>query len=299
VQPPLRPLELRHLRYFVAVAEELHFRRAAERLHMSQPPLSQQIRQLEALVGADLLERTQRRVELTAAGASFYAAARDILDAADRAVRQARRVARGEVGHLAVAFVGSAIYSVVPEILRAFRTAHPAVELTLTELTTAAQVQALAAGRADVGFLRPPVDDPGLEVRTVLREPLVAAVPDGHRLAAEPGVRLDELAGEPLVLLSGRHSPAYRATLGALAGPMIDAPGRDLLHVAEMQTAIGLVAAGVGISIVPASLRGLSRPGVTYVEIDGDPPTIELALAWRSGDTSPVLAAFRACVDGM
>src|SRR4051794_9924330 len=199
---------------------------------MAQPPLSQQIRQLEALVGADLLARTPRRVELTAAGAAFYADAREILDAVDGAVRQAGRIARGEVGRLAVGFVGSGMYSGVPEILRAFRSARPDVDLVLRELTTTAQVEALVAGRIDVGFIRPPVHDADLEVRTVLRERVVAAVPDGHRLAGAAAVSLDELAGEPLVLLAGQFAPGLHASLdGAIR--RLDEVGHDIQEVAE------------------------------------------------------------------
>ena len=147
-------MELRHLRYFVAVAEELHFRRAAERLHMSQPPLTQQIRQLEEEVGATLLLRNQRKVELTAAGAAFLVRAREILDAVEDAARQARRVQRGEVGRLAVGFVGSAMYSFVPELLRAFREQAPDIALRLHELGTTEQLRQLEDGRLDVGFVR-------------------------------------------------------------------------------------------------------------------------------------------------
>ena len=158
-------MELRHLRYFVAVAEELHFRRAAERLHMSQPPLSQQIRQLEEEVGATLLLRNQRKVELTAAGAAFLVRAREILDAVEDAARQARRVQRGEVGRLAVGFVGSAMYSFVPELLRAFREQAPDIALRLHELGTTEQLRQLEDGRLDVGFVRLRGSRPGLALR--------------------------------------------------------------------------------------------------------------------------------------
>src|SRR3954463_8181806 len=186
-------MELRHLRYFVAVAEELHFRRAAERLHMSQPPLSQQIRTLEADVGATLLVRNQRRVELTAAGRAYLARARDILAAGEDAAREARRVQRGEVGRLDVGFVGSAMYSVVPELLRAFRERNPDVGLHLRELGTTEPPPGLEDGRLDLGFLRPPGGRPGLTITTVLREPVVAALPEAHPLAAAEAVRVEDV----------------------------------------------------------------------------------------------------------
>ena len=285
-------MELRHLRYFVAVAEELHFRRAAERLHMSQPPLSQQIRRLEEDVGATLLTRNQRRVELTAAGAAYYARARDILDAVEDAAREARRVQRGEVGRLDVGFVGSAVYSIVPELLRAFRAAYPEVGLRLRELGTSEQLRRLEDGGLDVGFLRSPGGRPGLTIETVLREPVVVALPDGHRLAAAAEVRVEELAGEPLVLMTRAGAPGLRDALA----PVTEGLGEEAIvqEVAEMQTVIGLVAAGVGISLVPDSVRALARSGVVYRPLDGEPPQVALSAAWRTGDESPVLAAFLA-----
>jgi DNA-binding transcriptional LysR family regulator len=283
-------MELRHLRYFVAVAEELHFRRAAERLHMSQPPLSQQIRRLEEEVGATLLVRNQRRVELTAAGQAYLDRARDILAAVEDAAREARRVQRGEVGRLDVGFVGSAMYSVVPEVLRAFRERFPDVGLRLRELGTTEQLRRLEDGRLDVGFLRPPGPRPGLSIETVLLEPVVAALPEHHPLAAAPEVRIEDLAHEPLVLMTRAGAPGLRDALAALT----DGPGEDEIvqEVTEMQTLVGLVAAGAGVSLVPQSLRALARTGVVYRDLTGDVPMVRLSAAWRTGDDSPVLAAF-------
>src|SRR3954463_8499423 len=211
-------MELRHLRYFIAVAEELHFRRAAERLHMSQPPLSQQIRQLEEEVGVQLLTRNQRRVELTAAGAAFLVRAREILDAIEDAARQARRVQRGEGGRLGGGVVGAAMYSFVPELLRAFREQAPDIALRLHELGTTEQLRQLDDGRLDVGFLRTPGRWPGLAVETALEEPVLGARPAGPPLAKRPFLRLGDLEGESLVLLTPAGSPGLRAVLsGAIA----------------------------------------------------------------------------------
>jgi DNA-binding transcriptional LysR family regulator len=286
-------MELRHLRYFIAVAEELHFRRAAERLHMSQPPLSQQIRQLEEEVGATLLSRNQRKVELTAAGAAFLVRAHEILDAVEDAAREARRVQRGEVGRLAVGFVGSAMYSFVPELLRAFREQAPDIALRLHELGTTEQLRQLDDGRLDVGFLRTPGRWPGLAFETVVEEPVVVALPDVHPLAKRPLVRLEDLEGESLVLLTPAGSPGLRA---ALASTIARLGGEEQIvqEVAAMQTVIGLVAAGVGISLVPESVRALERPGVTYRPLDGETPAVRLAMAWRAADESAVLTAFLA-----
>src|SRR6478752_198641 len=273
-------MELRHLRYFVVVAEELHFRRAAERLHMSQPPLSQQIRALEEEVGATLLLRNQRKVELTASGAAFLERAREILDGGEDAARQARRVQRGEVGRLAVGFVGSAMYSFVPELLRGFREQAPDIGLRLHEMGTTEQLRQLDDGRLDVGFLRTPGRWPGLSFETVLEEEIVVAMPDVHPLAQRPLVHAADLVGESLVLLTPAGSPGLRA---ALASSIAQLGGEEQIvqEVAEMQTVIGLVAAGVGISLVPESVRALVRHGVTYRPLDGNAPVVRLAMAWR------------------
>jgi DNA-binding transcriptional LysR family regulator len=288
-------MELRHLRYFVAVAEELHFRRAAERLHMSQPPLSQQIRQLEEEVGAQLLLRNQHRVELTASGAAFLERAREILDAVESAALEARRVQRGEVGRLAVGFVGSSMYSIVPELLNAFRERHGDVALRLGELGTTEQLRQLENGRLDVGFLRPRQPRPGLTIEPVYSERVMLALPDRHPLAAAARIHVADLAGEQLVLLSRAGSPGLRKTLEPLTDQL---GGEDAIvqEVAEMQTVIGLVAAGVGVSLVPESVRALQRRGVTYRSLADGGATVELAVAWRTGDDSPVLAAFLALV---
>jgi DNA-binding transcriptional LysR family regulator len=288
-------MELRHLRYFVAVAEELHFRRAAEKLHISQPPLSQQIRQLEEELGVQLLERSRRRVELTVAGEAFHGRAREILDAVDDAARLARRVQRGEVGRLSVGFVGSAMYSLLPEVLHAFRKERGDVGLRLRELTTTAQLEQLESGRIDVGFLRPQSPPrPGIAVETVTRERIVAALPESHPLAARERLALAELTGEPLVLLTRTGSPGVREVLEA-ATARFGGEGQLVQEAAEVQTVIGLVAGGVGFSLVPDSVRSLARRGVVYRDIV-DAPSIELALAWRADDRSPVLAAFREVV---
>jgi DNA-binding transcriptional LysR family regulator len=264
-------MELRHLRYFVAVAEELHFRRAAERLHMSQPPLSQQIRQLEEEVGAQLLLRNQHRVELTASGAAFLERAREILDAVEAAALEARRVQRGEVGRLAVGFVGSSMYSIVPELLNAFRERHGDVALRLGELGTTEQLRQLESGRLDVGFLRPRQPRPGLTIEPVYSEPVMLALPDRHPLASATRIHVADLAGEQLVLLTRAGSPGLRKTLEPVTDQL---GGEDAIvqEVAEMQT-----------------YRALA---------DAD-ATVELAVAWRTGDDSPVLAAFLALVRAM
>jgi len=291
-------MELRHLRYFLAVAEELHFHRAATRLHISQPPLSQQIRALERELGVTLLERNRRRVTLTVAGESFRDDARSILAAVERASERARHIARGSLGTLSIGFVGSAMFSpTLPDILREFRIGHPDVELILRELPTTAQLHALVGGELDVGVIRGPVAeseiDPELELMTIQRERLVAALPAGHRLAARRRLRAEDLRGEAFVILARREAPGLYASLAAA---MSDAGGvpEDVLEVAEMQTIISLVAGGFGVSLVPESVGQIDRSGVAFRAIAGRTATIELALAWRAGTTSPVLDAFLA-----
>ncbi|MDQ3630548.1 MAG: LysR substrate-binding domain-containing protein [Actinomycetota bacterium] len=284
-------MELRHLRYFVAVAEELHFHRAAERLHISQPPLSQQIRALEAELGVQLLERTRRSVTLTAAGAVFLRDVREILDAVDAAAETVRSVARGEAGRLALGFVGSAMHGALPGVLRAHRRTFPRVQLVLTELPTAGQLEALMAGRIDVGVIRPPVREPGLAFETIHTEPLVVALPEDHELAARREIALADLAAEPFVLLARREAPGLHESLRRA---MADAGGvpKVVQEAREMQTVVGLVAAGLGVSLVPASVGADEHRGVAFRPVAGTAPTVELALAWRPDDHSPVLAAF-------
>ena len=290
-------MELRHLRYFVAVAEELHFHRAATRLHISQPPLSQQIRALERELGVTLLARNRRRVALTAAGEGFLEDARSILAAVDRASARARDISRGAIGTLSIGFVGSAMFGpTLPNILRTFRGEHPDVGLVLRELPTTVQVSSLLAGELDVGVIRPPldgieIDDGQLELLTIQRERLVAALPSGHALATRRRLRPGELRGESFVILARREAPGLYAGLATAMGEAGGLPD-DVLEVAEMQTIISLVAGGFGVSLVPASVGQVERSGVTFLPIAGPTPTIELALAWRRGADLPVRKEF-------
>ena len=199
---------------FVAVAEELHFRRAAARLHMSQPPLSQQIQQLEAEIGCTLLTRTRRRVELTAAGAAFLRDARALLAELDGAVETARRIDAGQTGRLRINFVGSALSSIVPELVRRFRAAQPLVEIVLHERSTIEQLRAIKSGAIDVGLIRPPLEsDPELRVEILERERTIAALPAEHALAKMRRIPLRRLASEPLVLFPRDQAPGFHDLL--------------------------------------------------------------------------------------
>ncbi len=284
-------MELRQLRYFVAVAEELHFRRAAERLHISQPPLSQQIRALEDELGFALLVRTRRRVELTPAGEAFLRDARALLGELEGAVATARGIDAGQTGRLRINFVGSALFSIVPGTVERFRRSRPAVEFELRERPTVDQLRAVRAGVADVGLVRPPIEDDGeLSVRTVLRERTVAALPAGHPLAGLNRVPLRRLAAEPLVLFPRDQAPGFHDLLiDALAGAGT-AP-RVIQYAPEMLTIIGLVAAGTGVSLVPESVQRLALDGVTYRPVSGAPRS-ELVAITRAGDDSALVRAF-------
>jgi DNA-binding transcriptional LysR family regulator len=282
-------MELRHLRSFVAVAEERHFGRAAERLHMAQPPLSQQIRRLETELGATLLHRTTRNVELAPAGEVLLARAREILAAVDSATEDARRAARGEFGRLAVGFTGSATYALLPQVATALRIELPGVVLDLRgELLTPAQVAGLLDGSLDLGLLRPPVRDGDLAVEVVRREPLVAVLPEGHPLAEADSVPLEELEGEPFVV----YPSHFRSVVHDAVEETCAAHGfrpHVALEVSETATLVSFVAAGLGVSLVPESVRHMTVHGAVYRPLARDAATVELAVAWRRADTTPVL----------
>ncbi len=289
------PIELRPLRYFVAVAEEMHFGRAAARLHMTQPPLSQTIQALESQLGTPLFSRTRRSVALTAAGRALLPEAQRLLMQAESLPALVQRAAAGESGQLRLAFVSSADYSVLPVALREFRSAYPAVQIDLREATSDVQLEELAAGNIDLGILIPPVPDKLktiLDYFSVLTEPLVLALPADSKLAtATRKVSLKSCAGLPLIIFPRRLAPAlHDQILGCFreAGltPSIEQ------EAIQMQTIVGLVAAGMGIALVPQSVSNLKRPGVEYRALKEASPLVEIGLAWRRDNTSPVLQSF-------
>lgn len=286
-------IELRHLRYFVAVAEELHFSRAAEKLQMAQPPLSQQIRQLEAHLGVTLLLRGRRTVGLTEAGRVFLDEARRTLRQADVAVQAAREAGRGNLGRLNVSFVTSAPFNVLPPILRAFRERHGGVDLALHEASSAEQGEALLDGRFDVGFVRLPLEAPGIAREVILRETLVAALPEGHPLAAARRVDLGRLAGEPFILVPRAVTPGFHDLVIRACGEAGFSP-TVTQEASQMQTIIGLVGAGLGVSLVPESVQELHGTGVVFRPLRVTGPQVELAVAWREGNPSRLLANFLA-----
>jgi DNA-binding transcriptional LysR family regulator len=281
----LSAFELRHLRYFVAVAEELHFGRAARRLGIAQPPLSQQIRQLEQRLGVALFIRTSRQVALTPAGEALLRGARRVLAELGLAAAAARRAGAGETDALRVAYTDSAALSVLPSAIQRFRSAMPTVHLDLVEGSTAAQIDAVGRDLVDLAVVRGPVVQPALRTEVVLREPFLLALPDPHPLTARARVELAALGGEPMVLFPRHLAPDFHDTISAMcraAGftPLVAYEG------AEYQTILSLVAAGLGVSLVPRSVGNLQRRGVVYRELPDAPPRAEIAAVCRAENWS-------------
>ncbi|WP_327665447.1 LysR substrate-binding domain-containing protein [Streptomyces sp. NBC_00498] len=281
-------MELRHLRYFAAVAETRHFGKAAQALHMAQPPLSQAIRRLETELGVELFTRTTRQVSLTGAGEVFRTDVERILTSVDEAVARVGRFATGVEGVLRVGLTGSASYRQLPSLARLVKQEMPHVRMEVhTEMLTPAQELGLIERRLDVGVLRPPIRQEGIAHRLIADEPLIAAVPEGHRLADGQDIRVEQLRHEDFIM--------YGATLGSVVN---DAVVRSCLasgfyphrayEVTETSAALALVAAGLGVAVLPASIRSAPREGVVCRAIE-DALTVPLALAWRREDETPLI----------
>ena len=291
------PMDLRRLHYFVVAAEESTFTRAAERLHIAQPPLSSQIKQLESDLGVKLFDRSSRGVRLTEAGQLLLEEARRIFAHLNQSVDLVRRAGDGQIGHLALGFLPSAAHSVLPSVLRRFRERFPNVELSLQEMSPDEEVQKLRNNQIDAGFLYLPVDETGLAIRPILREPFIVALPDEHLLATETQVAMGQLAEEPFILPPQHQVPAcYGHIMEACrrAGFFPKAVQKD---VWLMQTIVDLVAGGLGVALVPASLKNLRRTGVTYKEIKDLSIMVDIGVVWRRDDPSAVLRAFLEVVE--
>ena len=286
-------MELRHLKYFHAVAETLSFSRAAERLHIAQPPLSRQIRQLEDLLGVELVDRESRPIALTVAGKFFYEQTWQVLSRLREIEEGTRRLVRHQRVWLGIGFVPSVMCGLLPQLIRRFRAVEPEVETSFTELLTMEQAAALKLGRIDVGFGRLPIDDPDIECVTLLREPLLAALPASHPLAGRLAIPLAELARQALVVYPARPRPGYADQVLELFARH-GVPPATVREANEMQTALGLVAAGIGVALVPASVGHGRRDSVVFrpvLEADAVSPVI---MNCRRGDAGLVLARFRA-----
>jgi DNA-binding transcriptional LysR family regulator len=284
--------EMWQLRYFSAVAERLHFGRAAQALHISQPPLSRAIRALEAQLGVPLFERTRRRVALTPAGERLLDETRRLSTQLERAVRGLHAVAAGEEGRLRIGFVSLADYGVLPGLLKAYKAARPRVRLALREMLSPDQAAALADGELDFGLLLPPVAGAAqLEHLVVQRERFVVALPARHRLARGRRLAMRTLAGEPLVMVPKEIAPGLYdivANLAMRAGISLNVAQEAI----QMQTVVSLVSSGLGAAIVPGSVANLGRRGVVYRELVDAHPRLDVWLAWPRTTLDPAAQEF-------
>ncbi|ABS75648.1 MULTISPECIES: acetoin biosynthesis transcriptional regulator AlsR [Bacillus] len=284
-------MELRHLQYFIAVAEELHFGKAALRLNMTQPPLSQQIKQLEKEVGVTLLKRTKRVVELSAAGESFLKHSRNAIEEIDKAIEMAQRTARGELGRLVVGFVGSATYEFLPPIIREFREKFPSVKLDLREISSFRQQEELLKGNIDIGILHPPLQHSALHMEKVQSSPCILALPKQHPLTAKQTIDIQDLKNEPIITLSKETWPTLYLEFVNYCEQAGFKP-KIVQEATEYQMVIGLVSAGIGVTFVPSSAKKLFNLEVAYRGINQVQLTAEWVIAYRKDNQNPILKHF-------
>jgi len=287
-------LDLRRLGYFVTVAEELHFRRAAERLHLAQPPLTRHITALEAELGMPLFERGTRSVRLTAEGETFLPCARRVLQEAKTAEAMARKIALGRAGHLSIGYASSVPLSeTFVAVLKEHNTRCPDVALSLSEIASASQVERIREGALDFGFHRPgsAFDSAGIEVLPLGAERLVAAVPGGSEFSKRPSLSIGDLRSEPFILFPPLYGSGLNERVHSLCAGAGFAP-RQGPSALQMTAIVALVGAGLGVAIVPASTTTLARPGVAYVALDDAHATIDLTLIFRKGGRSVAVHSF-------
>ncbi len=284
-------MELRHLKYFVAVAEALHFGRAAKKLNIAQPPLSQQIMNLEEELGIKLFDRSRRNIQMTAAGVYFFKEARQVLLHVEEAAETARRIHHGKAGRLVVGFVGSVIHTFLPEGLRLFRERFPEVELELHEINTAEQIASLHAKRIDVGFFYTGAEDSMLASKTLTLAPLMAVLHNKHRLSSRNSVQIKELAHELFIANTRSSEPVVRDAFISLCHSAGFSP-KIAQEAGQVQTVLGLVASGLGVCLLPDFIKNIRRPGVQYIPLSGSPPEVKLAVVWRSDNASILVKSF-------
>lgn len=286
-------MELRHLRYFVTVAEELHFSNAAEKLYLTQPALSKQIRALETELQVQLFDRAKQKITLTQAGKVFLETAKEILLEVERGIEKTRKVARGEAGQIKIGFTASALHIVLPEMIARFRQVCPDVELILTEICTEDQVEALQNHQIDLGFLHPPIRDKtnSLHLHLLGEESILLAIPASHPLAEAEKISFKSLANEPIIAYPRNLAPVLHAQFLQLCQQADFVP--NIVQEVEMtQTRLGLVAAGVGISFITTNVQNLSHKGVVCRSLVEEFPPLQLSLAWHTDNRSPVLKEF-------
>lgn len=284
-------MEFRHLRYFLAVAEELHFGRAAQRLAISQPPLSQNIRQLEESLGVRLFHRNSKEVRLTAAGREFVPAARALLEQAGDAARLAREVDKGFEGRLRVGLVSSMLYRGLPKMLKEFQAKHPQLRVVLRELNSQDQVIELAHGQLDVGFVHTQRVPPPVSRLLFASEPFLCCLPEGHHLAKSRRLPIAKIEGEPFVMFSRTASPDYYERVLAICSDAGFYP--EVRHeVRHWLSVVSLVAQGLGVALVPQALKHSAVPGAVFVPIEKTQARSEVFCVWRTADDSAALDAF-------
>jgi DNA-binding transcriptional LysR family regulator len=292
-------MDVRQLRHFAAVARTLHFGHAADRLGMTQPPLSQSIMALERELGAALFARTKRSVALTPFGEQWLAHVRGVLDAVNALPVVAKRLRDGTAGHLSISFVSTADYSILPSLVRRYASLFPDVEISLTEATSDVQIATLLEGKGHVGLVIPPPNaaiPKSLSYLPLVTEPLIAAVPDSWIADGRLSVSKNRLSpkavvGAPLILFPRQSAPAFHDLVTGYYAAH-GGQARIVQQAIQMQTIISLVSAGMGIALVPASLRNLARTGVSYINLGGTAPLLETGITWRTGDTTPTIERF-------
>jgi len=293
VEPASFTMEFRHLRYFVAVAEELSFTRAAAVLHVAQSAVSAQIRFLEDSIGVTLLERNSRRVELTGAGRTFLQGTKKLIFDLEELTRQTRRIGRAETGHLAIGFIGAQSHEWMPLVLRRFRQKYPEVEVILTEMVPSVQLEALLTHRLDLGVVGA-IDGkapPGLQIECIAEEEPLVGVPSDHALADRPFVQLSQLKGEGFILTSRENAPSYRSWLARLCH-RAGFTAKVVQEVDRARTAVQYVAAGFGISIFAEHICRQPAPGVKFIPLRPCAEKMRYGVAWRKEPSEPLVHRF-------
>jgi len=284
-------MELRHLRYFVAVAEQLHFRHAAEIVHVAQPALSQQIKQLEEEIGVRLFERSRHKVRLTPAGKSFYDNARSILDQADLAAVKARKVESGDAGTIRVGFVSTAAIRVLPGGLKKLKKQAPSAEVELNELAAGEQIDGLYREQLDIAFVHAQLSQDVFKTKVVARDRLIVAVPGSCKLADRRRIDIKDLASWPAIMPAGHSSSGFYEQV-RMAYQRAGVRPESVHNTRLLQTGLLLVAAGVGVSLVPESFQSIHVKGVVYKRLLVEPPLCEMVAVWRRDNALKLLERF-------
>jgi DNA-binding transcriptional LysR family regulator len=285
-------MELRHFKYFLAVAEELHFSRAANRLNIAQPPLSQQIHQLENELGVKLFYRTKRKVELTSSGEVFLKYIYKIFNDIEKACDSAKRAYRGEIGNLILGIIETAIFDILPNLMQSYRTKYPFIDITVLQLNSTDQVRALLKGDINIGIICAPVENSDLEFEVICQEPFIVALPENHPLALKTSsIEVQELSSELFIMTPRNSGQIYYDIIINICQYVGFSPN-IVQEVHELPTTLSLVAAGIGIALVPYSIQNLHVNGVVYRQLKNSIPVLNTALAWRKDKRSPIVHNF-------